>query len=96
MIIRYLTPAGFISALSILSSSPVFADSVTSLVVAYDRVANRVVLEDNTVFSFDPAGVEIPITLSAGDEVTITFQSSEEEGIEQIDSIVIVTEGYSE
>ena len=93
MIIRYFLIAVLAT---VLPTAPVFADSVTSLVVAFDRVANRVVLDDKTVFSFDPTSVEIPATLSAGDEVTITFQSSEEEGIEQIDSITIITEGYSE
>ena len=76
----------------VLSAVPAIADSVTGTVVAYDRVANRLVLSDNSVYSFDPAGVEMPDSLTAGDEVEIDFESSEEEGIEQINSITIVTE----
>ena len=76
----------------VLSAVPTFADSVKSTVVAYDRVAGRLVLSDNSVYSFDPAVVEMPDSLTAGDEVEIDFESSEEEGIEQINSITIVTE----
>ena len=76
----------------VLSAVPAFADSVTSTVVAYDRVANRLVLSDNSVYSFDPAGVQMPESLTAGDEVEIDFESSEEEGIEKINSITIITE----
>jgi len=75
-----------------LSAVPAFADSVTGTVVAYDRVAGRLVLSDNSVYLFDPAVVEMPDSLTAGDEVEIDFESSEEEGIEQINSITIVTE----
>lgn len=76
----------------ISSTVPAFADSVTSTVVAYDRVANRLVLSDNSVYSFDPADVQMPESLTAGDEVEIDFESSEEEGIEKINSITIITE----
>jgi len=76
----------------VLSAVPAFADSVKSTVVAYDRVANRLVLSDNSVYLFDPAGVEMPDSLTAGDEVEIDFDSSEEEGIEKINSITILTE----
>ena len=76
----------------VLSAVPAFADSVKSTVVAYDRVTGRLVLSDNSVYSFDPAVVDMPDSLTAGDEVEIDFESSEEEGIEKINSITIVTE----
>lgn len=76
----------------LLAAVPAFADSVKSTVVAYDRVAGRLVLADKTVYSFDPAAVEMPDTLTAGDEVEIVFESSEEEGIEKLNLITIITE----
>ena len=76
----------------VLSAVPAFSDSVKSTVVAYDRVEGRLVLSDNSVYSFDRAVVEMPDSLTAGDEVEIDFESSEEEGIEKINSITIITE----
>ena len=87
---RFLAAAA--ASAVVLSAVPAFADSVTSTVVANDRVANRLVLSDNSVYSYDPEVVEIPESLTAGDQVEIDFESSEEEGIEKINSITILTE----
>ena len=85
--------AAVAASIVVSSAAPAFADSVKSTVVAYDRVAGRLVLSDNSVYSFDPAVVEMPDSLTAGDEIEIDFESSEEEGNGKLNSITIVTEG---
>ena len=77
------------------SATPASADSVKGTVVAYDRVAGRIVLSDDNVFYFDDA-VEIPESLNAGDEVEIDFEFDDEETGDRVESITIVTEGDDE
>jgi len=87
-----LLPALASSAI-LVSAVPALADSVTSKVIAHDRVAHRVILADKTVFTYDPAVVSMPETVSTGDEVTVEYQSAGDDGIVKIDSITIVAEG---
>jgi hypothetical protein len=74
-----------------LSAAPAIASNVKGTVVAYDRVAKRLVLSDKTVFSIEADSAEVPDSLTAGDEVEIDFESGED-GVDKINSITIITE----
>jgi len=73
-----------------VSASPAaFADSTEGTVVAYDRKANIVVLDDKTVWTTIGSEDVIPATLQAGDVVTIEYVTSGDDGVQKIDSITI-------
>jgi len=74
----------------VLSAVPAFASSVKGTVIAYDRMAKRLVLDDKTVYSFE-ADIVMPESLTAGDEVEIDFESGED-GVDKVNSVTIVTE----
>lgn len=71
---------------------PALADEVTGTVVAHDRVAHRVIMEDRTIYEYDPATTELPRAILAGDTVRVTYRGGED-GIEAIERIEIVTDG---
>lgn len=73
-------------------AAPALADEVTGTVVAHDRVAHRVIMDDRTVYEYDPATTELPRAILAGDTVRIDFTGGED-GIESIQRIEIVTDG---
>ena len=70
-----------------LMSSSAFADSTSGKVLAYDRKAQLIVLEDKTVWSLEGSEAAAPEDLKAGDEVEIDFESEGEDGISKIESI---------
>lgn len=74
------------SALATLSVLPAAADETEGLVLAYDRVANVLVLEDLTVWPLK-AELAVPENLQAGDRVTIDFRSDGENGIGAINAL---------
>lgn len=65
---------------------PAIADEVTGEILAYDRLANLVVMRDRTVFEL---GTElmVPADLQSGDRVRIVYESAGEDGITAIDSL---------
>jgi hypothetical protein len=69
-------------------AGPAAADETTGTIVAYDRLAHVIVLEDKTIWPF-PGTMELPADLKAGDKVKIMFTSGGE-GIARIDSITRV------
>lgn len=73
----------------LVSATPALADSTAGRVIAYDRVAQRLVMEDQTVFSLGET-TQVPEVLSAGDQVRIEFTSPGEDGIGEIVSVTIV------
>ena len=83
--------AAVAASIIVLSAVPALASSVKGTVVAYDRVAKRLVLDDKTIYSIEADTGEMPDSLTAGDEVEIDFESGED-GIDKINSITIVTE----
>lgn len=83
------------AATVMLSAMPAFADSATGKVAAFDRVAHRVVLDDKSIFSFDPAIVAVADSLNAGDEVKIDYTAAGDDGIVRINSITIIAEGVN-
>ena len=78
--VRFLLPA------LVVVSAPAFADEVTSKVLAFDRVANIIVLEDKTVFNVTKPEI-IPEGLIAGDTIKIDFKNDGDNGVTAIFSI---------
>lgn len=81
-----------ISAIALLASllaTPALADTTGGVVVAYDRVDHVLVLDDKTVWDLTPAGDLVPEGLSAGDKVTIDYDSAGDSGVGQITAISI-------
>lgn len=81
-----------VSAIAILGSflsTPVLADTTGGVVVAFDRVDRILVLDDKTVWDLAPAGDLVPEGLSAGDKVTIDYDSAGDSGVGKIKAISI-------
>lgn len=74
-----------ITALALLAT-PALADSTTGKILAFDRQADVIVMEDRTVWQLPPK-LLIPTDLVAGDTVTITFTSAGENGIGSVDKL---------
>lgn len=68
---------------------PASADSTSGRVLSYDRVARSLVMNDRTVYTLSTE-TQIPETLSAGDEISVEFQSPGEDGIAKVVSITIL------
>ncbi|WP_375260197.1 hypothetical protein [Citreimonas sp.] len=74
---------------AILAAAPAFADETTGTILAFDRVAGIMVLEDKTVWEL-AAAAEIPEDLVAGERVTLVYATAGEDGLTRIDSITRV------
>lgn len=71
------------------SYSVAFADSVNGTILAYDRKAKIIVLNDNTVWTLGESEKAVPDGLKAGDRVTIEFESLGEDGTGTIETITL-------
>ena len=60
-------------------STAAFADQTTGEVVAYDRLANVIVLKDKSLWTLD-AKTLVQSDLKAGDRITLTFVSDGDNG----------------
>ncbi|MFZ5963301.1 hypothetical protein ACOXXX_10145 [Thalassococcus sp. BH17M4-6] len=80
--------AFLVSALLASAALPAFADSTQGTVLAFDRVANVMVLTDKTVWSLETLDV-VPADLKAGDVVEIDFHSNADNGWDKINAVVI-------
>lgn len=78
-----------LSALAVFVAAPAMADTVTAPVIAFDRKAKIIVLEDKTIFTLATGDAEAPEGLKAGDVVTITYESLGEDGYGVIEQIEI-------
>ena len=81
-----------ISALAVFGSmlaTPVLADTTGGVVVAYDRVDHVLVLDDKTVWDLAPAGDLVPEGLSAGNKISIEYDSAGDSGVGKITAITI-------
>ena len=79
---RYLLGLAALVALA----SPVLADETTGTIVAFDRKANIIVMEDKTVWRLSD-NTTVPEDLAAGDTIKITFTSSGDEGVKSVDQL---------
>ncbi|MFD1344299.1 hypothetical protein [Litorisediminicola beolgyonensis] len=76
------------AALILSAAAPAFADNTQGKVLAYDRVAKLLVLEDKTVWSLETLA-EAPADLAAGREVTIEFHSNADNGYDKINKVTV-------
>lgn len=72
---------------SAILSAPVLADETTGKIVAYDRLANILVLEDKSFWTLDSKTL-VPSDLKAGDTVTLTFVSDGDNGAKPATALV--------
>ena len=77
-----------IAALFSTAALPALADSVSGEVLAYDRVANLIVLEDKTVWSLETLA-ETPQDLAAGKLVTIDYTSNADNGWQKLNTLTV-------
>ena len=70
-----------------LSAAPAFADETAGTVLAYDRVAKIVVLDDKTIWPVGEA-TEVTADLVAGDKVKIIYVGGGDAGVASITSIL--------
>ena len=71
---------------ALLVAAPAYADEVTGEILAYDRLANVLVMADRTVWELG-AELLVPADLKAGDTVRITYESAGEDGLTKIDAL---------
>ncbi|SDY49374.1 hypothetical protein [Citreimonas salinaria] len=71
---------------ALLAAAPALADETTGTILAYDRVAGLLVLEDKTVWELS-ASVTVPEDLVAGDRVRMVYTTAGEDGLTSIDSL---------
>ena len=76
------------SLLLALIAAPAIADETTGEVLAYDRLANRLVLEDRTIWEL--GSTTVPTDLAAGDVVTVEFTTAGDNGVGTIVSLTRV------
>ena len=82
--------AGVAATVITVPVAPALADEVEGTVVAHDRLAHRVIMDDRTIYEYDPAKTVMPRAILAGDRVRIDFRGGED-GIEAVTEIEIVT-----
>ena len=75
-----------ITAIAVSSAIPAFADETTGEVLAYDRLANIIVLSDKTVWSLG-GEIAVPADLGRGDTVRLEYQTAGEDGLTSIDAL---------
>ena len=75
-------------AFALPTLAPALADETTGTLVAHDRKARRIVMDDKTIYEYTE-DTERPETLTAGMRVRIDYRGGED-GIESISSIEIV------
>jgi len=68
------------SAALTLLAMHAFADSVSGTILAFDRVANIIVLDDKTIWTI-PADFALPENLVAGDDILIDYKSNGDNGV---------------
>lgn len=76
-------------ALTLVLSTPAIADETTGKILAFDRVANVIVLDDKTIWPLADT-TEISPDLVAGDMVKIDYVGGGDAGVASITSILRV------
>ena len=88
LLARPLLALGVI-AIAVPLAAPALADEVEGTVVAHDRLAHRVIMDDRTIYEYDPATTTLPRAILAGDRIRIDYRGGED-GVEAVTSIEIV------
>ena len=63
------------------------ADAIEGTLLAYDRVANVLVLSDKSVWTLENLEQPLPENLVAGERVEIRYESNEDDGLAVIHSV---------
>ncbi len=79
---RHLTALLFLAL-----ASPALADETSGEILAYDRVANVIVLSDKTVYQLSDK-TQVSEDLLAGDAVTIVYVGGGDAGIGAVTSVL--------
>ena len=74
-----------------LTATPALADEMTGEILAYDRLANLIVMRDRTIYEL-PGELAVPADLQSGDRVRIDFAPGGEDGFGEIRSVERVEE----
>jgi len=72
-----------------LTATATLADSLVGTIVAFDRKAGIIVLDDKTVWTLAKGDAEVPEGLKAGDKVEIKYDSLGEDGRGVIQSMTV-------
>ncbi len=75
--------------MSVTTFTTAFADNTEGTIVAFDRKAKIIVLDDKTVWTTVGSEDAIPENLKAGDVVTIEYVTSGDDGVQKISAITI-------
>lgn len=73
---KMTVPALALCACALLATAA-HAGTFKGKILAHDRVAHRIVMEDKSVVVYDPAKVQLPDDLKAGDMVEVDFSGAE-------------------
>jgi hypothetical protein len=76
-----------VAAMLSSAAAPAIADSVTGIIVAYDRVDAVIVLTDKTIWNLVPKDFPVPENLVAGERVRIDFVSNGDSGLGKVIAI---------
>ncbi len=79
------------AVLAATAALPALADQTEGVVVAFDRKANVIVLEDMTIWPL-PSGDTAPADLVAGDHILIQFQGAGENGVGAVTAVTRVAD----
>ena len=67
-------------------ATPALADTTTGTILAFDRKANVLVMNDKTVWQLSAQTV-MPEDLEAGEVIKITFTSVGDDGVKSVDML---------
>ena len=79
-----------LSAALLALAAPAWAETTSGIVLAYDRAAGRLVLDDRTIWRLGDALV--PADLAAEDRVRIEYTAGGDEGIRSVQSVERIEE----
>ena len=74
---RILLPAVSAAITIAFVTMPAQAGTMKAKVRSWDKVTNKLVLQDRQILTLDPKKLEIPPSLSGGDEIALEFDSDE-------------------
>lgn len=74
----------------VVSASASYADTFKGTVIAFDRKANVIVIDDKSVFNFEGQNVMVPEDLKAGDMIEIESEGEGEDGYGNLTSLKIL------
>lgn len=72
--------------IALVLGTPALADETEGEILAYDRLANLIVMRDRTVWQLG-AEVTVPADLKSGDRVRLVFRAAGEDGVTGVDSL---------